>query len=63
MQYEALMRLSYVFKMHCNGNDGRALIFVCLMYGTTGVVMALNEQSVRLLCHMFLNLNVLVISV
>ena len=45
-----------------DGNDGFVLIFVCWMY-ETNVVLALNQQLVRLHCCMCLNLRVLVISV
>ena len=35
---------------HYNGHDGSALIFICWMYGTTNVVLTLNQQFVRLYC-------------
>ena len=45
-------------QIHYNhGNGGSALIFVCCIYGM-GVVLALNEQRVRLHCS---NLNVLLV--
>ena len=55
--------VTLIIYTHYNGNDGSALIFVCWMYGTTGVVLALNQQYVSLYCCVCLNLKVLVISV
>ena len=45
-----VMHVTLIIYTHYNGNGGSALIFVCSMYGTTGVVLALNQQLVRLYC-------------
>ena len=53
IQYEAVSSRScaiLLFRIHHNNvNDGPALIFVGCMY-ETGVVLALDEQLVRLYC-------------
>ena len=54
--------VTLIIYTHYNGNDGSALIFLCWMYGTTVVVLALKQQLVRLYCCVRLNLNVLVIN-
>ena len=63
MQYPCGRNATLIIYTHYNGNDGSALIFVCSMYGTTGVVLTLNQQLVRLYCCVCLNLKVLVIGV
>ena len=48
--YWCSMQYVVVISPSSYGNDGSALIFVCWTYGTTGVVLALNQQLVRLYC-------------
>ena len=50
MQYEIVISPSRAVQIHYNNDDdGFALIFVRWMYGT-GIVLALDEQNVRLHC-------------
>ena len=62
--YWCSMQYVVVISPSSYGNDGSALIFVCWTYGTTGVVLALNQQLVRLYCCVCvcLSLKVLLIS-